>query len=109
MDRKKSLELLLTADPINAQEAERSGLVNKVVRSEELDSTVEGLAEKLADRAPLAVQLAKQAFNNMIDMEPSQAYSYAAEMISINFDTEDAREGIASFIEKRKRQPWKGR
>jgi len=45
----------------------------------------------------------------MSDMEQSQAYSYAAEMISINFDTEDGREGIASFMEKRKPRPWKGR
>jgi len=109
MERKKCLELLLTADPINAHEAEKCGLINRVVRSEGLDSAAEELAEKIADKAPLAVQLGKQAFNNMIDMEPSKAYSYAAEMISINFDTEDAREGIASFIEKRKRQPWKGR
>jgi enoyl-CoA hydratase/carnithine racemase len=109
MDRKKCLELLLTADPISAHQAEKSGLINRVVRAEELDSAAEELAEKIASKAPLAVQLGKQAFYNMIDMEESKAYSYAAEMISINFDTEDAREGIASFIEKRKRQPWRGR
>lgn len=109
INRKKCLELLLTADAISAHQAEKSGLVNRVVRPDELDSTAEELAEKIASKAPLAIQLGKQAFYNMLDMEQSKAYSYAAEMISINFDTEDAREGIASFIEKRKRQPWKGR
>lgn len=107
--RKKCLELLLTADPFDAHEAERAGLVNRVVPPEELDDATEELAEKLASKAPLALQLGKQAFYIMLDMEQSQAYSYAAEMISINFDTEDGREGIASFIEKRKPRPWKGR
>ena len=107
--RKKCLELLLTADPISADQAEKAGLVNKVVSPEELHNAVMELAEKLASKAPLALQLGKQAFYTMSDMEQSQAYSYAAEMISINFDTEDGREGIASFIEKRKPHPWKGR
>jgi len=109
MGRKKCLELLLTADPFDAHEAERAGLVNRVVPPAELDTAVTELAEKLASKAPLALQLGKQAFYAMSDMEQSKAYSYAAEMISINFDTEDAREGVASFMEKRKPQPWKGR
>jgi len=107
--RKKCLELLLTADPFNAHEAEKAGLVNRVVPPEELDDKVVELAEKIVSKAPLALHLGKQAFYTMSDMEQSKAYSYAAEMISINFDTEDGREGIASFMEKRKPQPWKGR
>jgi len=109
MGRKKCLELLLTGDPIDVNEAERAGLVNRVVPLEKLDDTVMELAEKLAGKAPLALQFGKQAFYTMSDMEQSQAYSYAAEMISINFDTEDGKEGIASFIEKRKPKPWQGR
>jgi len=109
MSRKKCLELLLTADPFDAHEAERAGLVNRVVPPAELDNAAIELAEKLANKAPLALQLGKQAFYTMSDMEQGKAYSYAAEMISINFDTEDGREGIASFMEKRKLRPWKGR
>lgn len=106
---KKCLELLLTGDPIDANEAGRAGLVNRVVPLEELDDVVMELAEKLANKAPLALQFGKQAFYTMSGMEQGQAYNYAAEMISINVDTEDGKEGIASFMEKRKPQPWKGR
>ena len=107
--RKKCVELLLTADPITADEAERAGLVNRVVPPAELDAAAEELAEKLAGKAPLALQLGKEAIYNMLDMEQGKAYDYAAEMISINFDTEDGGEGAASFLEKRKPRPWKGR
>jgi len=108
MSRKKCLELLLTADPFDAHEAERAGLVNRVVPLAELGNTAIELAEKLASKAPLALQLGKHAFYAMSDMEEDKAYGYAAEMISINFDTEDGREGVASFVEKRKPRPWKG-
>lgn len=107
--RKKCLELLLTGEPFNAHQAERAGLVNRVVPLEELDDAAMELAEKLASKAPLALQLGKQAFYTMSDMGEGEAYNYAAEMISINFDTEDAREGMDSFVEKREPQPWKGR
>jgi len=107
--RKKCLELLLTGDPIDANEAERAGLVNRVVPLEKLDDVAMELAEKLASKSPLALQFGKLAFYTMSDMEQSQAYNYAVEMISIIFDTEDGKEGIASFLEKRKPQPWKGR
>ena len=109
MGKKKCLELLLTSDPITADQAEKAGLVNRVVPLEKLDNAAEELAKKIAGRAPIAVQLGKQAFYTMSDMEQSQAYRYAAEMISINIDTEDGREGMASFLEKRKPRPWKGR
>jgi len=109
MGRKKCLELLLTGDPIDANEAERAGLVNRVVPLEKLDEAVMELAEKLSGKAPLALELGKQAFYTMSDMQPGQAYNYAAEVIGINFATEDGREGIASFIEKRKPRPWQGR
>ena len=107
--RKKCLELLLSAEPIGARQAERDGLVNRVVPAEELDSAAEELAERIAGNAPLALQLGKQAFYAMSDMEQGQAYSYAAEMMSINANTEDGQEGVASFLEKRKLRPWKGR
>lgn len=107
--RKKCLELLLTGDPISAAEAEKAGLVNRVVPPGELDGAAEKLAERLAGNAPLALQLGKEALYAMLDMAPAQAYRYAAEMISINMDTEDGREGVASFLEKRKHRPWQGR
>jgi enoyl-CoA hydratase/carnithine racemase len=106
--RKKCLELILTGDPISADQAERAGLVNRVVPKGELDNAARELAQKLAGNAPLALQLGKEAVYAMSDMEQSQAYRYAAEMISINIDTEDGWEGIDAFMAKRKPNPWKG-
>jgi len=106
---RKCLEMVLTAEAISADQAERAGLVNRVVPREELDSAVEKLAEKLAGNAPIALQMGKEAVYAMSGMERSQAYRYAVEMMSRNIDTEDGREGIASFLEKREPRPWKGR
>lgn len=107
--RKKCLELILTGEAINAHEAERIGLVNRVVPREKLEEAALELAEKIASKAPLAVQFGKQAFYTMADMEHNQAYKYAVEMISANADTEDGREGMAAFVEKRPPHPWQGR
>ena len=107
--RKKCLELIMTGEAIDASEAERIGLVNKVVPQKDLENAAFELAEKIASKAPLALQFGKQAFYAMADMEHNQAYKYAVEMISLNADTEDGREGIASFVEKRPLPAWKGR
>ena len=107
--RKKCLELIITGEAIDAHEAERIGLVNKVVPQKDLENAAFEMAEKIASKAPLAVQFGKQAFYAMADMEHNQAYKYAVEMISINADTEDGREGIAAFVEKRPPCPWQGR
>jgi len=109
MSQKKCLELLLTGDNISAIEAEKAGLVNRVVPAEKLDDVVTELVDKLASKAPLALEFGKQAFYTMLGMTERQAYNYAAGMIAINFDTEDGREGIASFMEKREPRPWQGR
>ncbi len=98
----------MTGEAIDAREAERSGLVNKEVPRDYLEKATFELAEKIAGKAPLALQFGKQAFYTMADMEHNQAYKYAVEMISINADTADGREGMAAFIEKREPRPWKG-
>ncbi|HAZ31312.1 MAG TPA: enoyl-CoA hydratase [Dehalococcoidia bacterium] len=108
LGRKKCLELILTGDPIDAREAERNGLVNRVVPREKLEETAMEMAEKIAAKAPLAVGMGKQSFYRMADMEHSKAYAYAIEMISINASTEDGQEGMDAFREKRTPQ-WKGR
>ncbi|MFC1941199.1 enoyl-CoA hydratase-related protein [Chloroflexota bacterium] len=107
--RKKCLELIITGEAIDANEAERIGLVNKVVPQKDLEKAVFELAEKIASKAPLALQFGKQAFYAMADMEYDQAYKYAVEMISLNADTEDGRGGMAAFLEKRPMPEWKGR
>lgn len=108
LGRKKCLELILTGDAISACEAERNGLVNRVVPREKLEETAMEMAAKISSKAPLAVQMGKQSFYRMADMEHGKAYSYAIEMISINASTEDGQEGMAAFRGKRTPK-WQGK
>lgn len=103
---KKCLELFVTGDRFGAQEAESIGLVNKVVPPDKLEEATLELARKIASKSPTTLQLGKQFFYNMLDMEYTQATKYAAEMISIVAISEDGQEGQRAFIEKREPQ-WK--
>ncbi|MGP3668080.1 MAG: enoyl-CoA hydratase/isomerase family protein [Candidatus Bathyarchaeota archaeon] len=108
LGKKKSLELLLTGDIIDAKEAERIGLVNKVVPREKLEEAAMELAQKLASKSPIALQMGKTSFYKMWDMKYEEALTYLGEVFTILCTTEDAKEGITAFLEKR--QPvWKGR
>lgn len=99
--RKKALEMVLTGDLIDAQEAERIGLINKVVPEDKLEEETIKLANKIAELSPLAVQLGKKSFYKMADLE----YSKALEMVNNHFailcTTEDAHEGVDAFLNKR--------
>ncbi len=108
LGNKKALELLLTGDLINAAEAERLGLVNRVVPRERLDETAMELAEKLAKKSPVALQMGKRGFYAMADMEYLKALDYSETLISILHATEDVEEGIRAFLEKRD-PVWKKR
>jgi len=105
--RKKSLEMLLTGDLIDAQEAYRVGLVNKVVPKDELEQATMELAQKIASKSPTAIQIGKRAFYTMSDMEYNKALDYLAEVTAILVTSEDAHEGVTAFLEKRTPQ-WKG-
>jgi enoyl-CoA hydratase/carnithine racemase len=105
---KKALEILLTGDLIDAAEAERLGLVNRVVPRERLDETVIELAEKLAGKSPVALQMGKRGFYTMAGMEYLKALDYSEALISILHSTEDVEEGIKAFLEKRE-PVWKRR
>jgi enoyl-CoA hydratase/carnithine racemase len=106
--RKKALELLLTGESIDAKEAERIGLVNRVVTRDKLEEATMQLAEKIASVSPVPVSFGKQAFYAAADMDYLKAFHYAKEMMVLNNLTEDAQEGIRAFIEKRTPR-WKGR
>jgi enoyl-CoA hydratase/carnithine racemase len=108
LGRKRSLELLLTGDMIDAQEAERWGLVNQVVPVDQLEEATMALANKLAEKSPLALQMGKQSFYRMSDMEFGKALEYSNETFAALCLTEDAEEGINAFLEKRK-PVWKER
>lgn len=96
---KKAKELLLTAATISAEEAERIGLVNKVVPREELESAAKEFARKIMELAPLAIRTTKLAANRPL-MSKEVEYSRGAN--GLLFATEDFKEGVNAFIEKRK-------
>lgn len=95
-------ELIYTANIIDAQEALRIGLVNKVVPQAELMDAVMKLAKTITKKAPVAVQLAKVAINRGINCDVVTGISYEAEVFGLCFATADQKEGMKAFIEKRK-------
>jgi len=108
LGKKKILEMLLSGDMIDAKEAERLGLVNKVVPAEKLEEETFAFAQKLISKSPLAVQIGKNFYYQMVDMPFRQRFVLNSEVMTRLSTTEDAHEGIKAFIEKR--DPlWKGK
>ena len=108
LGKKKTLEMLLSGDMIDAREAERWGLVNKVVPSDRLEEETHGFAQKLIAKSPLALKLGKRFYYQMTDMPFLKRLDLATEVVAHLCKSEDAREGIQAFLEKR--QPvWKGK
>jgi enoyl-CoA hydratase/carnithine racemase len=108
LGKKKILEMLLSGDMIDAKEAERLGLVNKVVPAEKLEEETFAFAQKLISKSPLAVQIGKNFYYQMIDMPFRQRFALNSEVMTRLSTTEDAHEGVKAFIEKRK-PIWKGK
>ena len=108
MGRKQAMHMLLTGDFISAQTAQQYGLVNEVVPAAELEQATTALAQKIVAKSAHAIKLGKDMFYQQLPMDLSDAYAYAAERMTCNMDSHDAREGIDAFIEKRKPE-WKGR
>jgi len=108
MGRKEAFEMLVTGDFIDAAEAQRRGLVNRVVPLGALDEEVAKLTAAICAKSPVAVQMGKQMFYRQLEMGLDAAYQMAAETMACNMMTEDAAEGIDAFIAKRKPE-WKGR
>ncbi|BBL79482.1 putative enoyl-CoA hydratase echA8 [Rubrobacter xylanophilus DSM 9941] len=106
--QKKSMEMLLTGDFVSAEEAERIGLVNRVVAPEKLEEATRELAAKICAASPLVVGVGKQAFYRQLEMPTEQAYAYAQEVMSFNATFADAQEGMCAFLEKRAPE-WRGR
>ena len=101
MPRKKAMEMLLTGDAVDAAEAARLGLVNKVVAPETLTQETMALAQKIADKPDVTVRTGKHAFYEQIEMPLDSAYTYAARIMTENMMDEEAKEGVAAFLEKR--------
>jgi enoyl-CoA hydratase len=88
---------------INAQEAHRIGLVNTVVPQEELMDTCLKVAKEIASNAKIAVQLAKTAINRGINCDVITGIAYEDEVFGLCFSTDDQKEGMAAFVEKREK------
>jgi enoyl-CoA hydratase len=98
----RAKELIFTGDIIDAPEALRIGLVNKVVAAEALLEETKTIARKISEVGPTAVRLAKTVINRGIDANLATANSYETEAFSILFSTDEAKEGMKAFLEKRK-------
>lgn len=94
-------ELIYTADIIDAAEAYRIGLVNKVVEPETLMETALAMARKIAKKAPIAVKYSKEAINKGIQTDMDSAIAIEANLFGLCFATEDQKEGMKAFLEKR--------
>jgi enoyl-CoA hydratase len=106
--RKKAAELLLLGERIDAREAERLGIVNRVVPIEQFDDTVRDWAAKLAAKSPLLMRLGKDAMFRAQDMALADALDFLRAQLTIAFSTEDLHEGVQAFFDKRE-PVWKGR
>lgn len=101
LQRKHAMEMLLTGDIIDARRALEWGLVNRVVPAAELDSAVQELAGKIAEKPPATVAAGKRAFYQQMDLGLEQAYALASGVIAASFAHDEGREGMNAFIEKR--------
>lgn len=105
LTEKRTLELLLTGDLVDAETALDWGLVNRLVSEDELEDAAMDLARSITEKSPTAVQMGKQAYYEMADMEYEQALKYSNQQFAELCTTDDAAEGIDAFLSGRE-PPW---
>jgi enoyl-CoA hydratase/carnithine racemase len=106
--RKKTNELLLLGEQISAAEAERIGIVNRVVPDDGFDAAVADWASKLAAKSPLLMRMGKEAMYRQQDMAFADALEFLHAQLSLAFSTDDIKEGVTAFMDKRE-PVWAGR
>ena len=101
VSRKAAMEMLLTGDMVSAMEAQRIGLINRVVEPGTERAAALALGRQIAAKSALTVKTGKEAFYRQLEMNLADAYRYASEVMVENMLARDAEEGIGAFIEKR--------
>ncbi|GHC58124.1 enoyl-CoA hydratase [Alcaligenes pakistanensis] len=104
---KAAMEMLMTGEFISAQRAQELGLINYAVAEDQLDQTIQKLADSILAKSPVAVRAGKAMFYRQRSLAIEQAYDYAGQVMADNMMSNDACEGIDAFIEKRAPQ-WRG-
>jgi enoyl-CoA hydratase len=108
LGKARAMELILTGDYLSAHEAHARGLVNRVAPPELYLEEAHKLARRIAAQPPVAVRLAKDAVLKAQDLSIEEGLDYERRVFYLLFATEDQKEGMAAFVEKRPPQ-WKGR
>ena len=102
ISNKHSMEMLLSGELVSADQAERIGLINKAVEDRSLKNHTLEMALKISKKSAITLKIGKEAFYKQIDMNLSDAYDYASNVMVENMLNLDAKEGISAFIDKRK-------
>ncbi len=99
--RKKAMEMCLLGEKLTARQAMEMGMVTRVVASDQLDTEVNQILKNLAGKSPIGMKIGKEAFYHMADMPFEEAVDYLCGQLGAIASTEDAKEGIMAFLEKR--------
>lgn len=108
VSRRRLMDMMLLGEKLDAREAERIELISRVVPDAELDAAVEALAGKLAAQSPTAMRMGLAAFHAQADRDLASALPFLRDQLVAILGTEDAREGLMAFLEKRAPH-WTGR
>ena len=106
--RKIMMKMLLTGEPINAKYAKDIGLINDCYSSKKLNSEVLKIAKTISSKSNLTIKIGKQAFDKQLEMPLGNAYKFTSKMMTLNMASQDAKEGISAFLQKRKPN-WKNK
>jgi enoyl-CoA hydratase/carnithine racemase len=108
MPRRRLLEMLLSGDKLGAEEAQAAGLVNRAVAPAELDAAVDAYTAMVASKSPITVRLGLEALRDTDGLTLKEKLPILAGRLATCLGTEDAREGLTAFLEKRPPK-WTGR
>ena len=108
VSKKRMMKMLLTGEAINAKYAKEIGLINDYYSKTKLEKETLSLARKIASKSNLTIKIGKKAFYNQSEMSLRKAYKYTSKVMTENMMAMDAKEGISSFLEKRKPK-WKNK